>query len=137
MPEPKSFEHSRRAVRWLLATFLFILGGGAIARQALSYAEANGITNSGESALVDGLLWTATAVTILAIVPVYFTFRALFDARRDYDEGYIRIWSAVTSEDTRKALGLTPGRTDSRIFAPAVEPRTYSEAVYGKKERGR
>lgn len=135
MPEPKSFEHTRRAVRWTLAALILVLLGSAIARQALFYAEANGITASGENALVDGLLWTATAVTFLAVVPVYFIFIALFDARRDYDEGYIRIWAAVTSEDQRKALGLTPGRTPGRIFGPKVEPKTYSEMVYGKKEK--
>ena len=145
MPEPKSFEHVRRATRWVLVSLLFLLLGRTIAREALTYAEANGITMSGESGLVDALLLAATAVTYLSIIPFYMMLRSLFAARRTYDEGYIRLWAAVTDEDNRRRYleligeeafrktGLKMPRT-GRVFAPAGTPKTYSEMVYGKKE---
>lgn len=145
MPEPKSFEHSRRATRWILVFLLFLLLGRAIANEALTYAAANDITKTGESGFVDGMLLAATAVVYLSVIPAYMTLRALFAARRAHDEGYLRLWAAVTDEDRRREFletfgeetfrktGLKMPRT-GRIFAPAVSPKTYSEMVYGKKE---
>lgn len=148
MPEPQSFEHLRRAMRWTLLSLFSLLLGGAIARQALLYAEANGIDASGQSSFVDWLLWVATAVTFLSVVPFYIALRALFAARRTYDDGYVRLWTAVTDEDNRRRYleilgeeafrktGLRKPRT-GLIFAPPVVPKTYSEMVYGKKETER
>lgn len=119
-------------MRWLLTTLLVILLGGAIARQGLAVAGAEGVTVSGQNAFVDSLLWAASLVTLMAVVPVYFTFRAIADSRRDYDEGYIKLWSYVTTEDMRKRAGA-PGR----VVAVPVEKKTYSEMLYGKKETER
>lgn len=145
MPEPKSFEHSRRATRWILVFLLFLLLGRAIANEALTFAAANDITRTGENGFVDGMLLAATAVVYLSVIPFYMTLRALFAARRAHDEGYLRLWAAVTDEDRRREFleafgeeafrksGLKMPRT-GRVFAPAVAPKTYSEMVYGKKE---
>jgi hypothetical protein len=135
MPEPKSFEHVRRASRWVVVTLLFLLLGGTIAREALTYATSHDITMSGQDGYVDAMLWAASAMTMLSVIPVYISLRALFAARRTYDEGYIRLWSAITTEDMRRKAGLIPPR--GRIFAPAVAPKTYSEMVYGEKETDR
>lgn len=145
MPEPKSFEHVRRATRWILVFLIFLLLGRAIANEALTYAAANDITKTGESGFVDGMLLAATAVVYLSVIPAYMTLRALFAARREHDEGYLRLWAAVTDEDRRREFletfgeevfrmsGLKMPRT-GRIFAPVVAPKTYSEMVYGQKE---
>lgn len=145
MPEPKSFEHVRRATRWILVFLIFLLLGRAIANEALTYAAANDITETGESGFVDGMLLAATAVVYLSVIPAYMTLRALFAARRAHDEGYLRLWAAVTDEDRRrefletfgeetfKKSGLKMPHTGN-VFAPVTAPKTYSEMVYGQKE---
>lgn len=145
MPEPKTFEHIRRSVRWLLMAMLLPILASVIAREALTYAQANGVTSSGQNGFVDTLLWVATAVTFLSLIPFYISVRSMLAARRDYDEGYIRLWAAITDEDNRRRylelMGPEAFRKagfkmpyTGRIFAPPVVKRTYSEMVYGKKE---
>lgn len=129
MPSPKHFASASRAFTAYLLTLLVILGARILAGYTLDYAAANGITNSGESLLVDVLLYSASVLGILSLIPLYFAVNATLDARREYDEGYTRMWLAVTTYDTRLALG------QAKPQRPVVrEPKTYSEMVFGKRE---
>lgn len=129
MPAPKHFASARRAFTAYLTTLLVVLGAHILAVQTLRYAAVNGITNSGESLLVDILLYAAGVIGILALVPLYVAVTATLDARREYDEGYTQMWVAVTTYDLRLAAGL------AKPQRPVVRnPKTYSEMVFGKRE---
>lgn len=129
MPSPKHFASARRAFTAYLITLLVILGARILATFTLDYAAANGITDSGESLLVDALLYAAAAIGILSLIPLFYAVNATLDARREYDEGYTRLWLAVTTYDLRLATG------QAKPQRPVVrDPKTYSEMVFGKAE---
>lgn len=129
MPSPKHFASASRAFTAYLLTLLVILGARILAGHTLEYAAANGITQSGESLLVDVLLYAAAVIGILSLIPLYFAVNATLDARREYDEGYTRLWLAVTTYDLRLATG------QAKPQRPVVRnPKTYSEMVFGKAE---
>ncbi len=134
MPEPKSFEHIRRALRWLVVAAFCFLSGLTVARLAVENAAANNITASGESLFVDAMLSLATCMALLTAVPVYIATRAILASFREHDEGYTRLWSAIVAEDLQRKLGVLPERQRP---VPVTEPKTYSEMVYGKKETER
>lgn len=105
------------------------LAARILAGASLDYAASIGVKDTGQNGLVDVLLYVCLALAIFSVVPLYQAFVSAFQARQVYDEGYTRMWTAVTTYDLRLQLGL------AKPQRPVVrEPKTYSEMVFGKRE---
>lgn len=129
MTPPEHLAKAERAIFMFIIAVMMGLGSRILAGQTLDYAASIGVDNTGQDVLVDVLLFVSLAIVVFTLIPLYLAFVAAFQARQVYDEGYTRMWTAVTTYDMRLRLGLA-----RPIRWPVREPKTYSEMVFGKRE---